>query len=289
MKILLIGANGQLGNDLIKTIPADVLIPLTHKDIEILDFAQTEEIIKKYQPNIIINTSAYHKVDECETNEKKSLEINAIAVKNLALICKKIDAALVHFSTDYVFGLNKDRKIPYSEIDNPGPLNAYGVSKLAGEYFIQYVNPKYFIIRTCGLYGSAGSSGKGGNFVETMMRLGKEKNEVKVVNDQILTPTYTKDLAKNVWALIQTDHYGLYHMTSEGYCSWYEFAAEIFALTNNKVKCTAVSSSVFPTPATRPGYSVLENNNLNKIKLNNMRNWQEALKDYLMEKKYIKI
>jgi dTDP-4-dehydrorhamnose reductase len=195
---------------------------------------------------------------------------------------------LVYISTDYVFGQDEKRKKPYKETDNTGPINVYGVSKLAGEKFTQYICSKYFIVRVCGLFGVAGSSGKGGNFVELMVRLGKEKGEVSVVDDQILTPTYTKNIAENLQELLKTDYYGLYHLTSEGQCSWWEFANEIFKLLKLKVKNNPVDSKFFKTRAKRPKFSVLEKYHLNKINLNLMRDWKENLRLYLIEKCYLK-
>lgn len=287
-KIALIGANGQLGSDIKEILSKDFeILPLTHQDIEITNIDNVNNVLEKISPNIVINTSAYHKVDEVEDNPEKAFLVNSIAQKNLAELCNKKNWTLVFISTDYVFGQDELRKKPYRETDTPGPINVYGVSKLAGEYFTQYICKKNFIVRVCGLYGKAGSSGKGGNFVELMIKLGKEKGEVNVVDDQVLTPTYTKNIAENLNELLKTDYYGLYHMTSEGQCSWWQFASEIFKLLKMKVRCNPVSSSHFPTRAKRPKYSVLKKENLSKINLNKMNNWKINLKMYLKEKGYL--
>ncbi len=288
-KILLIGANGQLATDIQRIFDRSYfkIYPLTHKDIEITNIDSVKRNLENIKPHIVINTAAYHKVDEVEDNSEKAFLVNSVAQKNLAEICQDKKITLVYISTDYVFGQDKNRKKPYKEDDNTGPINVYGVSKLAGEKFTQYICDKYFIIRVCGLFGIAGSSGKGGNFVELMIKLGKEKGEVKVVNDQVLTPTYTKNIAENLNELLKTDYYGLYHMTSEGQCSWYEFACEIFKILKMKVNCQPVSSDYFKTRAKRPNYSVLKKYNLNKIKLNEMKYWKENLQLYLKEKGYL--
>jgi len=243
--------------------------------------------LEKINPDIVINTAAYHKVDEVEDNPEKAFLVNSVAQKNLAEICETNKWTLVFISTDYVFGLDKERNASYIETDTPGPINVYGVSKLAGEYFTRYICKKHFVIRVCGLFGVAGSSGKGGNFVELMIKLGKEKGKVNVVNDQILTPTYTKNIAENLQELLKTENFGLYHMTSEGQCSWWEFTSEIFKQLKMKAKCNPVASSFFKTRAKRPAFSVLENYNLKKIGLNKMRSWKENLKLYLKEKGYL--
>lgn len=227
-KILLIGANGQLGSDLVKGLKN--IIPITHKDLEICDIKQLRLVIEKYNPETIINTSAFHKVDLCEDEIEKSFQVNAYAVRDLALICKEKDILLLHFSTDYVFDGRKNS--PYIESDTPNPLNVYGVSKLSGEYFIRNISNRFLIIRTSGLYGSAGSSGKGSNFIETMLKLAKEKKPIRVVDDQVLTPTYTRDLAENIRELLKTREYGIFHITNNGQCSWFEFAKEIFKLAD---------------------------------------------------------
>lgn len=288
-KIALIGANGQLSSDVIKVFDKNhfAITPLTHSDIEVTDINSTKKVLEDIKPDIVINTSAFHKVDEVEDNPEKAFIVNSSAQKNLAELSQKNKWTLVFLSSDYVFGLDNQRKTPFNERDETGPINVYGVSKLAGENFTRYICNKHFVIRVCGLFGTAGSSGKGGNFVELMIKLGKEKGEVSVVSDQILTPTYTKNIAENMNELFKTDAYGLYHITSEGQCSWYEFANEIFNQTKMKVKCNPVDSNFFSTRAKRPKFSVLENYNLKKINLNKMRNWKDNLNLYLKEKGHI--
>jgi dTDP-4-dehydrorhamnose reductase len=284
VKTVLIGADGQLGTDIVKEYPRETLIPLTLEDLDVRDYEEVRRQFREYAPEVVINTSAYHRVDECEDYPDRALEVNALAVRNLALVCRDIDAILVHFSTDYVFDGEGDR--PYTEADMPRPVSAYAISKLAGELFVRYLHDKHFILRLCGLYGVVGSLEKGTNFVETMLRLAREGKDISVVSDQTLTPTYTGVLAPRIKALIETKQYGLYHMTCEGECSWFEFAAAIFELSGLNATLSPTTSDVYKQPAKRPRYSVLENANLKKISsVPPMPHWRDALADYLEERK----
>ncbi|MBI5116001.1 dTDP-4-dehydrorhamnose reductase [Candidatus Poribacteria bacterium] len=283
MKTLLIGADGQLGSDLRKIYSADELIPLTRGDLDICDYAEVSRTLRGNTPDVVINTAAYHRVDECEGNAERSLAVNALAVRNLALTCKQMGSIFVHFSTDYVFDGEALR--PYTERDTPRPVNAYGISKLAGEHFVRYLYDRHFVIRVSGLYGVAGSRGKGTNFVEMMLKKAQEGQDIRVVNDQTLTPTYTRALAPRIKALVETKRYGLYHMTCEGECSWYEFASAIFELSGLRPNLWPTTSAAFYTPAKRPRYSVLENENLKSISAPPMPFWRDALRDYLEERK----
>jgi dTDP-4-dehydrorhamnose reductase len=211
--------------------------------------------------------------------------VNALAVRNLALICQELDLVLVHFSTDYVFDGKK--KTPYVEEDPPNPLNVYGVSKLAGEYFVRTILKRFFLIRTCGLYGEAGCWGKGSNFVDTVLSLAKKNDPLRIVNDQTVTPTSTADLASGIKELIQTEHYGLYHLTNEGQCTWFEFAETIFSLVGESPKLLPVDSDSYGARAPRPSYSVLENRNAKKVGLSEFPHWKDALEQYLKMKRYI--
>ena len=298
MKILVTGANGQLGSDLCKVLQHFELIPLTHRDIEIADINSVKYAFCKHKPDIIINTAAYVRVDDCETNQDKAFLINTLGARNVAVIAQELGAKLIHISTDYVFGgvgetlvvshrAGGDKPRPYTEFDSPAPLNIYGKSKLAGENFVQHLCSKHFTIRTSGLFGIAGASGKGGNFVETMLRLAKERDELKVVNDQVFSPTYTKDLAKKIAQLIRTEYYGIFHITNKGVCSWYEFATEILKQAGLKPPVIPITSDKYPQKASRPRFSVLDNYHLRLLGLDDMRTWQEALKDYMIEKGYI--
>ena len=194
-KVALIGANGQLGTDLMRELQkAHQVVPLTRKDLDICDHDRTREILTRLKPDVLINTAAYHRVDELEDQTDKAFQVNATAVRNLAKVCQDLGQVLVHISTDYVFGGDRSRAMSYREDDVPCPINVYGVSKLAGEYFVRDLCKHHFVVRSSGLYGVAGSSGKGGNFVELMLRLAGEGKPIRVVADQRLTPTYTLHL-----------------------------------------------------------------------------------------------
>lgn len=215
-KVVLIGADGQLGTDLVTVLretPDVELVPLYWNDIDVCEHVQTRELLIRHRPDVLINTSAYHRVDVLEDNVARAFEVNALAVLHLARLCRELDSTLVHFSTDYVFGGDRTRTTPLTEEDAPAPESVYGVTKLSGEYFARFYCPKHLVVRTCGLYGVAGSFGKGGNFVETMIKLAREGKSLKVVSDQRLTPTFTLDLAHKVVELMTTPHYGLYHIT----------------------------------------------------------------------------
>jgi dTDP-4-dehydrorhamnose reductase len=282
LRILLIGANGQLGSDVAKISGAHEVVARTHQDLDIVHFATVQEEIRKIQPEVIINTAAFHKVDLCETEVLPAFEVNAYGVRNLALAAREVEAVLVHFSTDYVFEGTSTK--PYTEDDAPNPVNAYGISKLAGEKFVRYLGPKSFIIRTCGLYGHAGSGGKGGNFVEMMLKKALSGDAIRVVNDQRLTPTSTRELARKVMEIILTKHYGLYHITGSGECSWYEFAQAIFELQGIEARLSPTTAREFNAAAQRPAYSVLENTRLQRLGMDDLQDWRQALKEYLANK-----
>ena len=285
MKIVIVGAKGQLGSDLVKVLrPLHDLIPLTSADIQVTSPESVEAILRTHRPELVMNMAAFHKVDVCEDEIEPTFAVNTYGVRTLALACRAHNAALLHMSTDYVFGGDKARTTPYTETDAPAPINAYGISKLAGELFVRYLMERYYILRVCGLYGVAGSAGKGGNFVELMLRLAREGRPIKVVDDQRLTPTYTVDVACQIATLIETGRYGLYHATSQGDCTWYEFAAEIFRQSGLTPSLGKARTGDFGEKATRPAYSVLENRALQAVGLDRMRPWRDALAAYLQER-----
>jgi len=283
MTTVLIGADGQLASELQEAFKDRKLVPLRHADLELADRARVKDTLHTYRPRLVLNTAAYHRVDECEDNPERAFAVNAIAVRNLAIAAKEIGAIVVHFSTDYVFDGRQRR--PYSEVDPPGPLSVYAASKLAGEYFIRAILERHFLIRTCGLYGLAGSREKGGNFVETMLRLAREGREIRVVGDQVLTPTSARELARKVRQLVETGQYGLYHITNNGECSWYQFAQAIFELAGLQPRLLETTSVAYGARAVRPLYSVLENANLGRLGLDDLSPWHEALKAYLEDRR----
>lgn len=283
MKVLLIGANGQLGSDLVPVLEAAgaEVRPLRHSELDICNPASVSEAVAAFCPDFLINTAAFHKVEECEKNPELSFRVNAIAVCDLARICERHGAVLAHLSTDYVYGGDLGRHIPYEESDPPAPLNVYGVSKAAGELMVPFNTGRYYVLRTSGLYGAAGSSGKGGNFVETMLRKAGESAPVRVVDDQVLTPTPTLALAEATCELMYArPAYGFYHMTCEGHCSWYEFARTIFDFANVKASLSPVKTSEFPSFVQRPEYSVLSKSKLKAVGIA-LPHWKEGLEHYL--------
>ena len=287
MKIMIIGADGQLGTDLCQVIPREEQIPLTIKEIDVTDRGQVNAVVTKYRPDTVINTAGYSRVDDAEDHETPAFAVNALGVKYLADACRESGAALVQLSTDYVF--NGEKNGPYVETDRPEPRSVYGISKLAGEYCVEYSLKKYFIVRSAGLYGTAGCLGKGGgNFVENMIKRAAGRPELNVVTDEIVSPTYTFDLAAKLYQLVQTGRFGLYHIANHGACSWHEFTVKIFELLGQKVKINKVSSSEYKTKARRPRYSVLENGGLSALGLDDLRPWPAALKAYLIARGYIK-
>ncbi len=279
MKILLIGASGQLGADLVKALAGHQLLAPPRRSLDLVRFDRVRRFLRSERPRVVINTAAFHRVDDCESQVSTALQVNGEAVHNLALAAREVEAALVHYSTDYVFDGAARR--PYGEDDLARPLNVYGVSKLAGEHLVESAWEKHFLIRTCGLYGRAGSRGKGGNFVETMIRKAAGKESIRVVDDQRLTPTSTRELARATAALIGTSHYGLFHVTSKGNCTWYEFAGEIFRLLGLEPDLTPTTSDAFAAAARRPSYSVLANHHLEELGMDDLKHWRDALREYL--------
>jgi len=288
VKIAVIGANGQLGTDLCSALHNFNIIPFTDADIEIADMASVREAMFKNQPEIIINTAAYVRVDDCEDEKDKAFSVNALGARNVAVVAQELRARLVHMSTDYVFGGEAEpQTTPYTEFDTPVPLSIYGKSKLAGDDFVRHSCLRHFIVRSSGLFGIAGSAGKGGNFIETMLKLAKERDELRVVNDQVFSPTYTRDLAQKIAQLMTTDYYGIFHVSNKGACSWYEFTTEILKLAGLKTPVIPITSDQYPQKARRPHYSVLDNYQLRLLGMDDMRPWQEALRDYLVARGHI--
>ncbi len=284
MKIAVIGSTGQLGTDLVKTLSdTHEVISFTHADLEVADY-NTLEILKEQRPDVVINTAAFHKTDQCEEEPKKTFCVNALGARNIAQITAEIGSTTVYISTDYVFDGSKNE--PYTEEDIPAPINTYGISKLAAEHFTRQ-NPKYYIIRIASVFGKAGASGKGGNFVETMIKKAKNNDPIIVVDDMFMSPTYTRDAASVLKGILEFQlPYGVYHATNKGFCSWYQFAEEIFHATKLSPDLKPTKSDPAYGKARRPAFSALASTKLSKYNLE-PRSWKEALRAYLIEKGHI--
>ena len=275
MKVLITGSNGMLGHDLQKVLKdKHELILTTSKTLDITDKENTIDFIVKNKPDVLINSAAYTDVDGCETNQDLAYAVNGEGVRNLALGCKEVDCPLVHVSTDYVF--DGTAREPIAEDGEIGPISIYGKSKLKGEEAIQEILDKFFIIRTAWLYGINGK-----NFPKTMLELAENHSEITVVYDEVGTPTYTPDLAYGISKIIETDHYGIYHLTNSGQCSWCEFAKYIFEIADRDVKVVPVTASEFSRPAPRPSYSVLKNEKWVENGFEPLRSYKEAIKEYV--------
>ncbi len=287
MKIVLIGADGQLGTDLYRSLKDHHEVhPCHYPDVDITRPADFRILLEARQPAMVINTAAYNLVDDSEREPEAAFRLNALAVRSLAATCRELGAILMHFSSDYVF--DGRSRTPYTEEDMPHPLGVYGVSKLAGEHFVSGTLDRYYLIRTSGLYGEAGCWGKGFNFVDTMVLRAREGQSLRVVDDQWITPTSTRELALRIRELIASDSFGLYHMTNEGQCTWYAFAREIFDRLGMDPSLRAIDSRSYPSAARRPAYSVLENRRANSLGISPFSPWQEALDSYLQRKGYKK-
>ncbi len=285
MKVAVIGAVGQLGTDICKVFSDVELYRVSRLGadvtLDIRDAGLVYEIIaEQIHPDVVINAAAASNVPKCEQEPDWAFAVNATGTKNLAVACQAAGARLVHVSTDYVFRGEGTR--PYVETDLPGPLNVYGVSKLAGEHLLAAQCDDYIIARTSAIYGTAPCRGKGGrNFVSLMLHLAATQPEVKVVTDEIVSPTYTYALAKQLRLVAEKGEPGLYHVTCHGECSWYEFAGAIFEETGIKAKLVETTSMDFPSTVRRPSYSVLRNKHLQDQGLDIMPEWRDGLRAYL--------
>jgi dTDP-4-dehydrorhamnose reductase len=282
MKVAIVGADGQLGTDAMRAFADDGsdVCGLSHSDIEVANFESVERALGEAAPELIVNTVAMHHVESCEREPEKAFAVNGVGAKNLALVARQLGAVIMHVSTDYVFDGSKAS--PYVEEDVARPLNVYGITKLAGEHFVRCTTEKHFVMRTSALYGKQPCRGKGGlNSVELMLKLGRERGKVRVVDDEFISPTSTEELARQMVALSHSDCYGLYNATAEGSCSWHEFAREIFAATDTRVELEVASPNEFPAKVPRPKYSVLENRALKLRGLNAFGPWQDGLRGYL--------
>lgn len=281
MKVLVTGAKGQLGTDLMNELAKRGIesIGVDVQEMDITDAEACRRVIKNSGADAVIHCAAYTAVDAAEDNVDLCRRINGEGTRNVAQACKEADTKLMYISTDYVFDGQGTR--PWEPDDERHPLNVYGQTKYEGELAVEELSDKYFIVRIAWVFGVAGK-----NFIKTMLRLGKERGAVSVVDDQIGSPTYTYDLARLLVDMIQTDKYGRYHATNEGLCSWYEFAKEIFRQAGMDVPVTPVSSDAFPAKATRPSNSRLNKDKLSENGFERLPAWQDALGRFLKEIEY---
>ena len=282
MRVLVTGAKGQLGSDLLCELSKRNIesVGIDIDDLDITDAAATKRVIEKINNDAkidaIIHCAAYTAVDAAEDNEALVTKINAEGTKNIAEVAKTLDVAMMYISTDYVFDGEGER--PWEPDDKRAPLNVYGMAKYNGELYVEELLKKYFIVRISWVFGLHGN-----NFIKTMLRLGKERGAVSVVNDQIGSPTYTPDLSRLLVDMIVSDKYGRYHATNEGLCSWYDFAVEIFKQAKLDVAVTPVSSDAFPVKAKRPHNSRMDKSKLTENGFELLPPWQDALRRYLFE------
>lgn len=277
MKILVTGANGQLGQDTVKVFGINHEVYGFGRDqLDITKERQCLDVLESLKPDVVIHSAAYTAVDLAETEEDTAYTINAIGTRNLTVASEKVGAKLCYISTDYVFDGTGTK--PYREYDNTNPQSVYGKSKRAGELLVQTLSSKYFIVRTSWVYGLYGA-----NFVKTMLKLAQDRDTLRVVNDQFGSPTYTVDLANFLEQLIQTERYGIYHASNSGVCTWFDFASAIFEESGKQMEVIPCSTEEFPRPAPRPSYSAMEHLAIRTNGFEDLRPWREGLKAFLEE------
>jgi dTDP-4-dehydrorhamnose reductase len=285
MRVAVLGASGQLGSDVCNAFVqnGDQVAALTHGDLELTSASSVHDALAAVNPEFIVNTAAMHHVEKCEGDPGAAFAANAIGAKNVAEWAKMANATVAYISTDYVFDGKKSS--PYLESDVTAPLNAYGITKLAGEHYTAATCSKHFVLRVSAIYGHQPCRAKGGlNFVELMLKLSRERDKLRVVDDEFISPTPTVQIASQLVALSSADDYGLYHGTTEGSCSWYEFAREIFSVTGTSVRLEKADPGEFPAKVQRPKYSVLENKVLKAAQINMFTDWRQGLTNYLQSR-----
>ena len=284
MRAAVIGSKGQLGSDLVNAFSAagHEVVQLTHAQIDVTNPCSVEGTLRDALPNVVVNCAAFVRVDECEDRPEEAFRVNALGARYVAETCAALDAACVYISTDYVFGGEKQK--PYLEEDLPNPLSVYGASKAAGEQLVRISLEKHYIVRCSGLFGVSGASGKGGNFITTMLRLAREGRDIRLVDDQHFSPTSTEALAKKIAWLVTTEGYGTWHITCQGDCTWYDLAGAAFQLLDLQPRLGPITSEDFGAKARRPSYSVLGHGRLQQAGADDLPHWQDALAQYLRAK-----
>ena len=283
-RIVVLGATGQFGTDLVEVLREDgkfEVMPLSHADCDCTDERKVARVIGSLHPDTVVNCAAYVRVDDCEEHASEAFNVNAIGALNVARACEAANALCVYISTDYVFDGTK--ATPYKESDLPNPINIYGTSKLAGEYLTRQATRRWLIVRTASLFGKTGARGKGGNFVETIIKKAKAHEPIKVVNNITMSPTYSRDAGNGLAALLRNRATGVFHIANRGACSWYEFAKIISDIAELGNSVYPVSSSEFFSRARRPKNSALITEQTDF----QLRPWKDALKAYLVEKGHL--
>jgi dTDP-4-dehydrorhamnose reductase len=270
VKIMVTGSKGQLGRELPEILlgRGHEVVALSRRDLDVSDPGAVDRRIEGNPPELVINTAAFTNVDACEAEGELAYRINALGPRNLAQSCERVGCELLHVSTNYVFDGRSDR--PYEPFDPPHPISAYGRTKLAGEEYVKHLSNRWYVVRSAGVYGD------GHNFVRTMLRVAREREDLEVKDDEFISPTHARDLAEGIADVVETGLYGLYHLTNSGSCSWYEFSREIFSICGIDVEVVPVPSSEYPLPAARPANGVLSS-----LGSPPLRHWREALTDYL--------
>ncbi len=281
VRTLILGASGQLGVDVMHALPAADVVGVDLPEVDVADAASVTSCISRHSPRVVINCAAWTNVEEAEDRVDDTFRINALGALHVAKAAAASGARLIYISTDYVFGDEPGRLLPYAESDRPAPLNVYGASKLAGEHLTLAYCPRSLVIRTASLYGHAGARGKGGNFVETMLRLAASGKPIRVVADQRMTPTSTRALAAAINQVLSHAVTGILHLTSRDDCSWFEFAAAIFEHENLRVELTPIRAAEYPTKARRSSFSALASERREVLGLGPAPSWREMLAEYL--------
>jgi dTDP-4-dehydrorhamnose reductase len=283
LKVAVVGSTGQLGQDLMRLFGEEA-VGFTHQELDVTDEERVASAMSSAEPDWVLNTAAFHRVDDCETNPTLTFAVNATGALNVARAAAAVGSGVAFFSSDYVFGgQDRGRDNPYEEGDAPHPLSVYGVSKVAGEQLVMQANPRHLVVRSAGLYGTA-TSRKGWTFPELMLNKARNEGALRVVTDQVLSPTFTADLAGKTKELIEQDALGLFHLTNAGECSWFEFAQGALELAGVEAKMEQISTEQMNQRARRPPYSALDTTRLEAVGLEPLRPWKEALGDYLRAK-----
>ena len=283
MRVAVIGSTGQLGQDLMR-IFGEEAVGFAHEDLDVTEEASVASAMRSAQPDWVLNTAAFHRVDDCEADPTLTFAVNSLGALNVARAAADAGSGVVFYSSDYVFGgEDRERGHPYDEGDSPQPLSVYGTSKVAGEQLVMQANPRHLVVRSAGLYGTA-TSRKGWTFPELMINKARTEGVVRVVTDQVLSPTFTADLAEKTKELIEHDAVGLFHLTNDGECSWFEFAQGAFETAGVEAEMEPIDTGQLNQRARRPSYSALDTTRLEAVGLKPMRPWKDALSDYLQTK-----